>query len=113
MKKVNVNVLIKYLIENYNVDDCEISVDDFKDGGVYGIFIGSRDIIDDVFKVEGELVLKSKEEIIKGLLFDEDEDESEYYEEFCDSGEIDWNDFGGLYENLNEEERIEYYNVEL
>lgn len=111
MKSVNVNEVIKYINENFIVGDVDVSKSDFNDGsGVYGISIGSRGEIDDIFKVD-DFKLRSKEEIIEDNMFEGDEDEREYYEEFCNSGEIDWNDFGGLYEGLNEECSIEYYNV--
>jgi hypothetical protein len=116
MKKVKVDELVKYINENFNVDGMDVSRDDFKDGsGVYGIFVGSRGYIDEIFKVEGELVLKSKDELVNDWMGDEEETEylRSYGEEFCDSGEIDWNDLGGLYEGLNEEESIEYYDVEV
>ena len=114
MKKVKVDDLIEYLNKNYG--DGNVSVDDFKDGsGVYGILLGSRGYIDEIYKVEN-FKLRSKEEIIEEVLFgseDEEGSEREYFEEFCDSYEIDWNDFGGYMEVLNEEECISYYNVEV
>ena len=105
MKSVNVNELVKYF-------EGEISVDDFNKGsGVYGIFVGSRGFIEEVSYVV-DFKLRSKEELVELWLNGEDTVElREYGEEFCDSGDIDWNDFGGVYECLNEEESIEYYNV--
>jgi hypothetical protein len=116
MKKVNVNDLVKYLNEDYVG---EFSVDDFNNGsGVYGINVGSRGEIEDIFKVNvvGEFKLRSKEELINEKLewFDNEEEKEEfleYSEEFINSGEIDWNDLGGVYEGLSEEESIEYYDV--
>jgi hypothetical protein len=114
MKKVKVDDVIKYCNDELNCGSVGVSRDDFKDGsGVYGIFVGSRGYIDEIYKVEN-FKLRSKEEIIEEMLFgseDEDGSERDYLEEFCGSGEIDWNDFGGVYEGLNEEESIEYYNV--
>lgn len=110
MKSVNVNEVIKYFNDNYNIG---ISVDDFKEGsGVYSIFVGSRGEIDYVNKVEN-FKLRSREEIIRDNMVGNEDDKEllYYYEDFCNSGEIDWNDFGGLYEGLNEECSIEYYNV--
>jgi len=109
MKSVNVNEVVNYLINNVSGD---VSINDFNKGsGVYGISIGSRGEIDDIFKVD-DFKLRSKEEIINEMMFNsDDEDEREYYEEFCNSGEIDWNNLGGLYEGLGEEDSIEYYNV--
>jgi len=108
MKKVNVNEVIDYLNNDFKGG---VSIDDFKDGsGVYGILIGSRGFVEEVYKVD-DFKLRSKEEIIKDNMFNGDDDERDYYEEFCDSGEIDWNELGGVYEGLNEEESIEYYDV--
>ena len=111
MNKVNVDVMVKYLNDNFVG---EFSVEDFNDGsGVYGIFVGSRGEIEKIYKVE-DFKLKSKEELIKDWMVGEDDEElREYGEEFIDSGEIDWNDFGGVYEGLGEENSIEYYNVEV
>ena len=111
MNKVNVDVMVKYLNDNFVG---EFSVEDFNDGsGVYGIFVGSRGEIEKIYKVE-DFKLKSKEELIKEwMVGEEDEELREYGEEFIDSGEIDWNDLGGVYEGLSEEESIEYYNVEI
>lgn len=115
MKKVNVNDLVKYLNEDLCGNNC--SVEDFNNGsGVYGIEIGSRGYIESIFKVEGEFKLRSREELINENLewFDNEEEKEEfleYSEEFINSGEIDWNDLGGVYEGLSEEESIEYYDV--
>ena len=115
MKKVNVNVLLEYLNSDFVG---EFSVEDFNKGsGVYGIEVGSRGYIESIFKVE-DFKLRSKEELIKEMLeyYDNDKDKKEflyYEEEFVDSGEIDWNEFGGVYEGLSEESSIEYYNVEV
>jgi hypothetical protein len=118
MNKVNVDVMVKYLNDNFVG---EFSVEDFNNGsGVYGIFVGSRAEIEKIYKVE-DFKLKSKEELIKEWMienvllayFINDEELREYGEEFIDSGEIDWNDLGGVYEGLSEEESIEYYNVEI
>jgi len=107
MNKVNVDVMVNYLNDNFVG---EFSVEDFNNGsGVYGIFVGSRGEIEKIYKVE-DFKLKSKEELIKEWMID-DEELREYGEEFIDSGEIDWNDLGGVYEGLSEEESIEYYNV--
>ena len=77
----------------------------------YGIFVGSRGEIEKIYKVE-DFKLKSKDELVEEWMVG-DEELREYGEEFIDSGEIDWNDLGGVYEGLNEEECIEYYNVEI
>jgi hypothetical protein len=114
MNKVNVNNLVKYLNEDFVG---EFSVEYFNKGsGVYGIEVGSRGEIENIFKVEGEFKLRSKEELINEKLVwcdneEEKEEVLEYGEEFINSGEIDWNEFGGYYEGLSEEESIEYYNV--
>ena len=116
MKKVNVNDLVKYLNEDFVG---EFSVEDFNNGnGIYGIEIGSRGYIEGIFKINvvGEFKLRSKEELINEKLewFDNEEEKEEFLEyndEFINSGEIDWNDLGGYYEGLSEEESIEYYDV--
>lgn len=112
MKEVKVVDLIEYINDNYNVDGVEVSRDDFVEGsGVYSIVIGSRGYVEVIKKVE-DFKLKSVDELIEELSEDlEDEEELEYLEEFVDSGEIDWNDLGGVFEGLGEEDRIEYYNV--
>lgn len=111
MKEVKVVDLINYINNEYNYDE-EISLNDFVDGsGVYSIVIGSRGYVEVIKKVE-DFKLKSVDELIEELSEDlEDEEELEYLEEFVDSGEIDWNDLGGVFEGLGEEDRIEYYNV--
>ena len=111
MKEVKVVDLINYINNEYNYDE-EISLNDFVDGnGVYGIVIGSRGYVEEIYKVE-DFKLRSVEELIEYLFDDEgDEEELEYLEEFVDSGEIDWNDLGGVFESLGEEDSIEYYNV--
>ena len=111
MKEVKVVDLINYINEEYNYDEV-ISLDDFVDGsGVYSIVIGSRGYVEEIKKVE-DFKLRSVDELIEEFSKDlEDEEELEYLEEFIESGEIDWNNLGGVFEGLSEEDRIEYYNV--
>ena len=114
-KSVNVKDLVDYLNKDF-VGGC--SVEDFDKGsGVYGIEVGSRGYIEDIFKVDN-FKSRSKMEMLNDMLKDIDNDKDKedflkYEEEFVDSGEIDWNDFGGYYEGLSEECSMEFYNVEV
>jgi hypothetical protein len=112
MKEVKVVDLINYINDEYNYDDV-ISLEDFVEGsGVYSIVIGSRGYVEEIKKVE-DFKLKSVDELVEELIEElgDDLEDLESFEEFIDSGEIDWNDLGGVFEGLSEEDRIEYYNV--
>jgi len=82
---------------------------DFNKSGLYKVFLGSRNIIEEIeyISINNELNYKSKEELIKeSIELEGNEDNREYFEEFCDSY---CEDNKVVYELVNEEECFCYF----
>ena len=88
-------------------------VNDFEKSGLYKVFLGSRNIVEIIEYIgeSNELEYKDKEELInENVEIDSDDDNRDYYEEFCNS----WvEDNKVVYETLNEEECFVYFYIKL
>lgn len=90
--KVDVNVVIDEVGNG-------ISLEDFNENGIYKILVGSRGMVEKIEFVGGsEMVVREKEDIVNDMI--EDENDREYFEEFCDS----YSDEIGYYEVISEED---------
>ena len=84
-------------------------IEEFEKSGMYKVFLGSRNIVEDIEYLgeSNELEYKDKDELIKeNMEFDVNEGMEEYFEEYCSS----WvEDNKVVYEALNEEEYYVYF----
>ena len=84
-------------------------VEEFEKSGLYKVFLGSRNIVEDIEYIgeSNELEYRDEDELInESVMVEGNEDIREYFEEFCSS----WvEDNKVVYEILNEEERYVYF----
>ncbi len=99
-----------------NFNNIDYNVEDYKGVGVYCFIISCRGIVDEIIKVSdnNEFELSSKEELIKECMEDSEDIEYDYWDEFCNSGEmIKGGDIEVYYEDIGEEDsRMYFYIVE-
>jgi hypothetical protein len=84
-------------------------VEEFEKSGLYKVFLGSRNIVEDIKYIgeSNELEYRDEDELInESVQVEGNEDIREYFEEFCSS----WvEDNKVVYEILNEEECYVYF----
>ena len=84
-------------------------IEEFEKSGLYKVFLGSRNIVEDIEYIgeSNELEYKDKDELIKeNIELDGDDDYKDHYEEYCSS----WvDDNKVVYEVVNEEECFVYF----
>jgi hypothetical protein len=99
-----------------NFNNIDYNVEDYKGVGVYCFIISCRGIVDEIIKVSdnNEFELSSKEELIEECMEDSEDIEYDYWDEFCNSGEmIKGGDIEVYYEDIGEEDsRMYFYIVE-
>ena len=106
---------IKVICNSFDFEVNNFS-NDYKGEGVYCFIISSRNEVDDIIKISdnNEFDLSSKEELIKECMEDSEDIEYDYWDEFCNSGEmIKGGDIEVYYEDIGEEDsRMYFYIVE-
>ena len=84
-------------------------IEEFEKSGLYKVFLGSRNIVEDIEYIgeSNELEYRDEDELInESVQVEGNEDIREYFEEFCSS----WvEDNKVVYEILNEEECYVYF----
>jgi len=99
-----------------NFNNIDYNIEDYKGIGVYCFIISCRGEVDEIIKVSdnNEFELSSKEELIEECMEDSEDIEYDYWDEFCNSGEmIKGGDIEVYYEDIGEEDsRMYFYIVE-
>jgi len=88
-------------------------IEEFEKSGLYKVFLGSRNIVEDIEYIgeSNELEYRDEDELInESILVEGNEDIRDYFEEFCSS----WvQDNKVVYEILNEEECYVYFYIKV